>query len=268
MTRIRWQPVVERAAQIVDEYDTGVTLRQCFYRLVADGTLSNTTNAYKALSSRTAEARRDGCFPDFVDNVRSIHRAQTFTSSTQALFWLENIYRRDRTEGQDVSVYLGVEKRGIVAQLTDWFGDFGIPVLSLGGYSSQTYIDDVKADVSASGRPAVLLYAGDFDPSGEDIDRDFVARTGCFAKVVRIALTAEQVDAYNLPPQPGKAADSRAAAFVARHGELVQVELDALPPDTLRQLYDDALAEFWDTSVYEACLDREDIDLAELEAPA
>jgi hypothetical protein len=41
----------------------------------------------------------------------------------------------------------------------------------------------------------------------------------------------------------GKATDSRAAAFKARHGRLVQVELEALAPDDLRQLFEDALAQ-------------------------
>lgn len=266
MSRLDWSDIVPEAAAITRSYDTGVTLRQCFYRLVADGTLPNTTGAYKALSARTAEARRTGTFPAFIDNVRSIHTYRSFTGPEQARDWLADIYRRDRTTGQDVSVYLGVEKRGIVAQLTDWYGDLGIPVLSLGGYSSETYVAEVKADVSARRRPAVLLYAGDHDPSGEDIDRDFVKRTGCFDKVVRVALTAEQVVEYRLPPQPGKVGDSRAAAFVARHGELIQVELDALPPTTLRALYDAALADHWDLSAYEAVLDREADDLDRLGA--
>lgn len=265
MTRVRWPDVLAHAAPIVDSYDTGVTLRQLFYRLVADETLPNTQTAYKSLSSATADARRRGDFPDLVDRVRAIHRYRTFPGPEQASRWLAAIYRRDRTEGQDASVYLGVEKAGIVAQLEGWFGDLGVPILALGGYSSQSYVEDVKADVSASGRPAVLLYAGDHDPSGEDIDRDFVARADCFTKVVRVALTAEQVAAYDLPPQPGKRADSRAAGFTARHGQLVQVELDALPPDTLRGLYRDALDDFWDVSAYEAVLDREDAERAELE---
>ena len=257
MTRLSWPPIVAKAAAIVRSYDTGVTLRQCFYRLVSDGTLPNTVNAYKALSSRTAEARREGWFPDFIDNVREIHRYTTFSGADDARDYIAEIYRRDRTEGQPWSVYIGVEKRGIVEQLMSWFGGHGIPVLSLGGYSSQTYVDTVKADVSASRRPAVLLYAGDFDPSGEDIDRDFTHRTDCFAKVVRVALTPEQIDQYRLPPQPGKASDSRSAAFTARHGRLMQVELDALPPDVLRQLYTDALGEFWDVSVYRQVVQQE-----------
>ena len=62
----------------------------------------------------------------------------------------------------------------------------------------------------------------------------------------------------------GKATDSRAAGFVKRHGELVQVELDALPPDTLRRLYAEALAPFWDDAAYQLAVEREDDDRAVL----
>lgn len=262
--RIDWGAVLARAAVIVDSYDTGVTLRQLFYRLVAAGLLDNTTNAYKMLSSRTAQARRLHRFPALIDRTRSIHRDITFTGVWDASNWLADIYRRDRTEGQDVSIYLGVEKNGIVEQLRAWFGHFGLPILALGGYSSQSYVAEVVADVSESGRPAVLLYAGDHDPSGEDIDRDFCARTGCFDRVVRVALTYEQVREYDLPPQPGKSTDSRAGGFMARHGELVQVELDALPPEVLRSLYETALAPWWDVSAYREVLAREREERASL----
>lgn len=257
VTRLDWTAILETAAGIVYEYDTGVTLRQLYYRLVAAQVIPNTTSAYKTLSARTAEARRADEFPDLVDRVRSIHRYRTFTGPDDAHSWLRSIYRIDRTEGQELSVYLAVEKAGIVNQLEAWFSDFDFPILALGGYSSQTFVDDVIEDVYDQGRESVLVYAGDFDPSGEDIDRDFVERTGCFDKVVRVALTAEQVTAYNLPPAVGKATDSRASQFVARHGALVQVELDALPPDVLERLYRDAIAEFWDESVYLSVLERE-----------
>lgn len=242
---------------IVAGYDTGVTLRQLFYRLVSEQVLPNTESAYKQLSARTAAARRDGTFPDLVDRVRVIHRFRHFSGPTQALQWVSAIYRRDRTENQDVSIYLGVEKAGIIEQLETWFGELGIPVLSLGGYSSQSFCDQVARDVEEQGREAVLIYAGDFDPSGEDIDRDFLKRTACFDKVVRVALNASQVTQYGLPPQPGKATDSRARAFTARHGQLVQVELDALPPDGLRRLYQAAIDDFVDVSTLEGVLEQE-----------
>lgn len=262
-----WPALLEQAAAIVESYDTLVTLRQLFYRLVAAQLLPNSTNAYKSLSRYTAEARRHGTFPSLMDRGRTIHRYQTFSDPVAARRWLQRIYRRDLTDGQAFSLYLGVEKAGIVEQLRTWFGDLGVPVLALGGYGSQTYVDDVVADVEQTDRPAVLLYAGDHDPSGEDIDRDFTARTDCWDQVRRVALTAVQVEEYALPPQPGKETDSRARGFVERHGRLVQVELDALPPEVLRYLYTEAIADFWDDTVYKEAVQRQE-DERRLLAPA
>lgn len=264
MSRIAWTPILDRAATIVRSYDTSVTLRQLFYRLVSEQLIHNSVVTYKALSARTAEMRRSNSFPELIDRGRIIHRDLTFTSPGDAMERLVDWYRLDRTAGQDVSVFLAVEKAGLVVQLRAWFGDLGVPILAMGGYSSQTYVDDVVRDVERQQRPAVLLYAGDFDPSGEDIDRDFVARSDCWAKVLRVALTAAQVETYSLPPNPGKVTDSRAAAFTARHGELVQVELDALPPEVLRGLFDDAIAQFWDESAHHAVLVREETDVSVL----
>lgn len=264
MSRLAWTPILERAAEIVRSYDTSVTLRQLFYRLVSELLLPNADASYKGLSARTAELRRAGEFPDLIDRGRSIHRYQHFASALNAVQMVTAGYRLDRTAGQDVSLYLGVEKAGMVVQLQSWFADLGAPILALGGYSSATYDKDVARDVRRQRRPAVLLYAGDFDPSGEDIDRNFVEQTDCWHKVIRVALTAEQVTGYRLPPNPGKATDSRAAGFVARHGELVQVELDALRPETLRELFSAALDEFWDVSAYARVLARERSDREQL----
>jgi hypothetical protein len=261
-TRLDWDRILRRAADIVRSYSTPVTLRQLHYRLVSEQTYPNTTSAYKTLSAKSAQARRDGWFPALLDRGRTIHQWQSWESPYHAVEDALAVYRRDRTAGQDMSVYLGVEKAGMVVQLEAWFGELGVPILALSGYASQTYADDVAEHASGEKRPAVLLYAGDFDPSGEDIDRDFTERCDVWADVVRVALSAEQVQQYGLPPNPGKVTDSRAGGFIARHGELVQVELDALDPDDLRALFQQALEPFWDTSKFEAVLAQEDRDRA------
>lgn len=257
--KLAWSEITRHAADIVNSYDTSVTLRQLFYRLVSDMTLPNTTNAYKGLSRHTAEARRQGWFPALIDRNRNIERAGSFTSPDDARQYIANVYRRDRTEGQDFNIYFGVEKAGMVVQLDDWFGNpFGVPIVALGGYSSQTFVDEVVADVEADGRPAILLYGGDFDPSGEDIDRDFIERcNGVFDHVIRVALTADIVTEYNLPPQPGKTTDSRAAGFIAKHGRLMQVELDALDPDDLRTLYAREFGNYFDRETFDDVIARE-----------
>lgn len=259
-----WARVVDRAREIVNEYDTGVTLRQLFYRLVAEQVLENTLTRYRQLSNRTAKARRAGTFPSLVDNTRGVSRSPSWADPQAARAWLTEHYRRDRTEGQPQAVYIATEKHALEGQLRAWFEDRGLPVLALGGHTSQSFVDEVRRDVGADGRPAVLLYGGDHDPSGEDIDRDFVTRTGCWQEVKRVALSWEQVQEFDLPPAMGKATDSRAAAFVERHGRLVQVELDALPPTELRRLYEDALASFWDESAFRRSLEVEHDDRATL----
>jgi hypothetical protein len=258
--RINWPDVVAHAADIVYSYSTSVTLRQLFYRLVSEQVIPNTTAAYKGLSSKTAEARRDGDFPDLIDRGRKIHCAQHWPRLVDAVEAMARQARLDRTADQDVSIYLGVEKAGMVVQLESWFGEFGIPILALGGYSSQTYVADVVAHVYSHDRDAVLLYAGDFDPSGEDIDRDFIERTDCWDDVIRVALTASQVRDYGLPINPGKVTDSRSAGFISRHGSLMQVELDAVDPDELHRLFQVAVDGYWDTSAYEAVRERERVE--------
>jgi hypothetical protein len=70
--------------------------------------------------------------------------------------------------------------------------------------------------------------------------------------VRQVALTAEQVEQYDLPPAPGKATDARAARFQARHGRLVQVEWEALRPKDLQALLQADLKPLVDMSLVAA----------------
>jgi hypothetical protein len=258
----QWERVIlPEASKVVDLSKTTVTLRQVHYRLVAAGLIRNTRGDYNQLSRRTAEARRKGRFPRLLDRTSDIHRLKAFRSPQSGLEWLAKNHRLDRTSGQDVSLYIGAEKNTLLSLLTSWFGEVGAPIIPLGGYGSQSYVDDVMDDIDRQRRPAVLVYAGDFDPSGEDILRDFRERTnGRFQEIVRVALDNEQVLQYDLPPQVGKATDPRAAAFVARHGKLIQVEVEALPPETLKRPYDQAIEPFLNRAAYEMVLTAERVD--------
>jgi len=236
VTRVykRWDPIVSQAAEIVNEYSTSVTLRQVFYRLVASGAIRNREADYKHLSRLTADARRQGWFPPLLDRTRKIETLETHKSPVDGLNNLATTYLRDRLESHATSPMIVVEKATLVEQVRSWFDELSIPVAALRGYASESFEREIVDFVSAQKRQVVMLYCGDFDPSGEDIPRAFEENTEL--ELRRVALLPEHVEEYGLPPAPGKASDTRSGAFIAKHGRLIQVELEALPPDVLRGL--------------------------------
>jgi hypothetical protein len=256
-TRLNWRDILKRGKEIVDSSAIGVTLRKLFYKLFSAGILPNTHSSYKTLSHCTAKARRAGTFPRLLDRTRGIIRRNEFGSADDALAALIRCYSHDRDADQSHSLYLGVEKRGIEDLLQHWFGDKGIPILPLGGYASQTFADDVHDDIEEQGRPAVLIYAGDYDPSGKDISRDFIKRVGNFDEVIRVALNYQQVRKFKLPEAPHKENDSRNASFLESEGHLMQVELDALEDEDLRKLYADVITKFWNPKIANRILKSE-----------
>jgi hypothetical protein len=103
------------------------------------------------------------------------------------------------------------------------------------GYDGWSSIRNA-AERFGDGSKTTVLYFGDFDPSGEDMVRSLrerLGQLGSHPSIVKIALSREDIDYYNLPPNFTKTTDTRRGAFVAIHGD-VSVELDALPPDVLQ----------------------------------
>jgi len=71
--------------------------------------------------------------------------------------------------------------------------------------------------------------------------RKRLASLGCQPQIVKCALTRDDIRRYDLPPDFAKKTDTRTAAFVAEHGD-ISVELDALPPDVLRDRLEDEVS--------------------------
>jgi hypothetical protein len=199
-----------------------------------------------------------------VDRTRRTDAPLSFHNPDDARAWLPTVYRRDRTEGQLRQVILGVEKDTLVEQVSAWFDREGLPVVVLRGYASQSYLDDVADLIAADPRPTTLIYAGDFDPSGEDIVRDFRERVAGIDEFVKGAVTPEVIERFDLPERPGKETDSRAAGFRARHGRLVQVEVEALAPADLSALFRAAVDPLVDTSALDAVISKEEAERREL----
>jgi hypothetical protein len=273
--RVNWLLVLDEARRIIAGYERRITLRQLFYRLVAKGVLENTRGYYQRLSKYTAAARREreNPFPALIDRTRSIRRAMSWDSTEDAMDCIARNYRRDRTEGQPVALYLGVEKDADADLLYEWFGEpLGIPIVALGGFDSQSHLDEVIADAreQAKTRPVVMLYAGDYDCSGKKIAEDFRDRGDWPGEFIELVLTPDQIDRYvrpsGLPVLANPKQDPRRKWFIAKYGaenlrrwgiENPQVEMDALEPDVLYAIFEDAINRYFNQDAYDAVMKAE-----------
>jgi hypothetical protein len=141
--------------------------------------------------------------------------------------------------------------------------ELGLELFVTRGFPSLSYLQDAAEYIEADGRPTHIYVMTDLDPSGISINENIQARLEEFAPyseihVHRLAVTPEQVVEMNLPSRPNKKTDTRTAGFEAEYGHL-SVELDAIPPDTLRQMVRDAVEAHMDPWKLET------LKLAELE---
>ena len=114
------------------------------------------------------------------------------------------------------------------------------------GYPSITRIREAREQRVPRGARYVILYFGDWDPSGEDIFRWINEELRPYGIEVRkVALTREQVERYNLPSMPANDRDPRYRRYVERYGRYA-VELDALHPAVLRDIVRRSILEYMD----------------------
>jgi hypothetical protein len=99
--------------------------------------------------------------------------------------------------------------------------EFAVGFQVMHGFSSATIVHDISED--DDGRPLIILYVGDFDPSGmymseEDLPARFSKYDGDHVTLRRIALTREHVRSLPSFPAKDKRKDPRYKWFVRNYG--------------------------------------------------
>ncbi len=244
-----------------------MTLRQLYYQLVVKNIFANQQKNYAKLSDLLGEARMCGlCDWDVIeDRIRVPKFPNEWDNIDAAMKTLIQVYRRKRWADQDNYVEVWVEKDALSGVLEPITSDFHVHLLVNRGYSSISAMRDssLRFRIAAQeGKSCYLLYLGDHDPSGEDMVRDISARLGelrADIELTKIALTREQIDEHQLPPNPAKMSDPRAAKYVDEHGN-ESWEVDALPPAVLNDILTGSLEELLDRDRYEAVKEKEEDD--------
>jgi hypothetical protein len=251
-------------------------VRQVFYRLVGAYGFEKTEAAYGRLCDYLVRARRARMieFGALRDDGVSLLQATAYNGVWD--FHDETAeraraYRRDRQASQPVRLELWCEASGMIPQLGRVAGAYSVPVFSSGsGFASVPAVRSIVDRAIRRDGETVILHVGDFDPSGVSIFDHLAEDAAAFVRedrtihtqavrAVRVALTPEQVDDYDLPTVPPKRTDSRSARW---QGGTCQLE--ALPPDTLAALVREAILAELDEGILETVLELERLDRATL----
>jgi len=137
-----------------------------------------------------------------------------------------------------------------------------VPLQVNRGYSSVVAMREAAhrfLRASDEGKECIIGYFGDHDPSGEDMVRDIRDRLSTFhadLTVKKLAILQDDIQEYNLPPQPVKDTDARAASFRMAHGDDC-VELDALRPDVLSGRVQDFISDHLDMDLWNQVREEE-----------
>jgi hypothetical protein len=278
MTKIKYRDINFKAASRVrigqlqtilrDYPQQRLTARQVYYQFVARGLLENNQRNYKNLTGLLTDARYAGLVSwDMIeDRGRTPDTPPEWDSIGERVEGALNSFRLPRWEGQENYVEVWVEKQALAGVLEPITWEFHVTLMVNKGYSSASAMkesaDRIRARVVGQRptRTPWVLYLGDHDPSGEDMVRDVRDRLMEFGvprlEVRKVALTWDQIQQHNPPPNPAKLTDSRARAYIERYGE-ESWELDALPPNELNRLVEDAILQLLDREMMDQIIARE-----------
>lgn len=261
--------ILENGIPIVEEYMGNITVRQLHYRLVAIGMI-NDDRHYARVKSAMAKAR----WEDLIDMGAFLDRERSMSGTTEAdpkdveseiesgkgqvKAWI-NSYRLNKWSNQKNFVEVWIEKKALqgVFERPCFWADVALAPCK--GYPSLTFLNDAAIrfrDAMERGQKVIILYFGDFDPSGADIPRSIqenLYRMGVDVEVKRIGLNQEQINELGLPGVPPKRTDSR----TARWDGAAVVELDAVEPKLLAEMAKKAIAEYFDKDLHEELKQKE-----------
>jgi len=248
--------ILKATKQIISTYSQKLTLRQIYYRLVSKLIIANKISQYKYLSKVLVDARKDGSVPynAMEDRTRDVNNQSdvNYNSWKDVLDnWMTRIemksYSIPLNLYQRKIIIIALEKQALegIFESTLWSINSNAILITCRGYNSLTQIWDLSKILRNDDREVHCRFFSDYDPSGLDIQRNFVEQCKdlgiVFDSFKRIALKRKQIRKYSLPYAPTKSSDSRAKNWNGKGS----VELDALDPNILESLIKKTVEKLW-----------------------
>jgi hypothetical protein len=220
-----------------------MTVRQVFYQATVHNIVEKSEAGYNKVQTDLVQMRRAGDMPfDWLaDNTRWQRKPRTFGSVEQALQDTARLYRKALWADVEAYCEVWLEKDALAGVVLPITALFDVPLMVARGYASLSFLHSAAEHINGLEVPVYIYHLGDFDPSGVNAGEKIEETLREMAPAAeihfeRLGVTPEQIEAWRLPTRPTKTSDSRAKGF----GE-ISVELDAIEPDKLRALVEDAI---------------------------
>jgi hypothetical protein len=241
--------MVERRQFVIDfaERYHPVTVRQVFYAATVHGVVEKEESGYDKIQNVCLSARRDGSLPYnwIADSSRTFYQLSTHSDLSNAAHSFANSYRIDFWHDETDSVEIWLEKEALSGVIRPVTREYRVKLVPTRGFPSETIVEEAVRLASWEGRERLFIYPlYDFDASGQHAQKAIERRMAEIAsdydvEVIHrpLALNYEQVIEMSLPTRPPK---KKSRADQKWQYEIA-AELDAIPPNILRDMVRDAL---------------------------
>ena len=158
--------IIEAMHEIAEESQP-ITGRGVGYKLFSLNLIpSMSRNDMQVVYRLLKEAREEGTIPWewIVDETRELEKVSTWDNPASFVRAVARSYRRDFWQQQPVRVEVWSEKGTIRGVLQPVLDEYGIGFRVMHGFGSATILNEVSQD--DDDRPLIILYIGDYDPSG------------------------------------------------------------------------------------------------------
>lgn len=260
--------------EVVNEYSEQgyeLTLRQAYYQLVARGYIPNNERSYKNIGSLINDGRLTGLIDwnAITDRTRNLRGNTHWDTPVDVIYSAKYSYLLNKWKDQPNYVEVWVEKDALVDVVGQACKPLDVPYFSCRGYTSQSEMwSAAQRFIRQKNRESrIIIHLGDHDPSGIDMTRDIQERLDLFGadvEVKRVALTMNQIQTYNPPPNPAKITDSRCSKYIDQYGD-ESWELDALEPKVITDLIKEQVTMYRDDDLYRKVCGREKSEREELQ---
>ncbi len=239
----------EAVLALQDEYDE-MTVRQAFYALTVRRVIEKKEAGYRQVQRQILAMRREGVLPwEFItDGTRWVHAPETWDSTDDALKQVARTYRRNLWRSQNVRLEFWLEKDALASIVSEITFAWDVRLMVSRGQLSETYCYRAAKEAERAAREAgvqtfvYLLY--DSDKSGRTAAEKIAEKLNTYSDFPIIsellAVTVDQIQTWDLPTRPAK-----------EKGEPDAVELDAIPPNDLKDLVEDAIKSHIDVDAWQ-----------------